>query len=117
MKIDNPYLNTKRILMVSVEKENDPHQKKILQDKLDNLLIEERKWLEEQLSELQGNINDKSEKLEELHENIKDKTKTKKELKKISIDLYRQIVGFMQDGKIVEDGLVQKARELKQMLR
>jgi len=117
MNVENPYLNSKRLLIVAIDKEKDPVQKKILQEKLDSLLLDERRWLKNKLSELQDNINDMSEKLQETKEKAIEKEISKKELKKISIDLYRQIVGYMKDGEIIQEGLVQKARKLKRMLR
>lgn len=113
MKVNNPYLNSKRILLLSVEKEEDPEQKKQLQEKLDDLLVKEKQWIHEQLAELSSKIQITREKLDEVTDKIK--FPTQKTQYNEAVRLYREIVGTQVDGKLIKEGLIHKARQLKRL--
>jgi translation initiation factor 2 gamma subunit (eIF-2gamma) len=117
MEIQNPYLQQKRDLIVAIDKaktERKPVEEIMqLQNQLEEVTAQERLMFQEVLVTTKQKVEVIAKQMERVKLDYPSKAQQYKE----AIRLYREIMGYMENGKLIKEGLVQQIRTLKHELR
>ncbi len=116
MKINNPYLQRTRQLVVEIDRQKTARNiNKVmeLETELTQLKAKERVLWDERIAEVTGNI----EKVQHEVTQVKIKYRTKKDQIQEIIRLKRLVQGQFKDGKLIQRGIIHDLRDMGKELR
>lgn len=117
MEIDNPYIEQKRKLIKDIDyamaNRQDAKDIMKMKNELEEVTAKERLMFQDLLERTQQKVEVIANQMERVKLDYPSRSQQYKE----AIRLYREIMGYMEDGKLVKEGLVQQIRRLKHELR